>query len=66
MAFQVNAFQNSAFQMPKGIRDNVKYWRRYLMDISEADLSTHFVSYTTATRDAGFITYMRRYLGDVV
>ena len=50
-----------------GIRRNslTNYFRRYLNDLSGADISTHSVSFSTSVRDAGFLTYVRRYLNDV-
>ncbi len=42
----------------------VTYIRRYLNDLSGADVSTHSVSFSTSVRDAGLLTYVRRYLND--
>ena len=41
------------------------YFRRYLNDLDGLDISTHSVSFSTSVRDAGFLTYVRRYLNDV-
>ena len=45
-AFQANAFQNDAFQVP-GVTERIaarNYIRRYLNDLAVADTSTHSVS----------------------
>ncbi len=48
-----------------GRRSLTNYFRRYLNDLDGLDVSTHSVSFSTSVRDAGLLTYVRRYLNDV-